>query len=237
MNRLSRPECIGVDGCPGGWFAVSSRGEFQLFAAFNELLDWAGTAQIYIDIPIGLPETRPRTVEVSARALLTGKGSSVFSIPCRTAVYADDYETACQHNLAAFGRKLSLQSWYICRKIREVDTSIRQMPALAQQLCESHPELTFQLLNSNQPLRHSKKTQAGIDERISILADQLPDPQSLYDEASARYRRSQLGRDDIVDAMALMSLGRQDTMILEDDSGADEFGTPICMVLPRAATV
>lgn len=234
---MPRHRCIGVDGCPGGWFAVSSGGEFQCFSAFEELLHWAGTALIYIDIPIGLPERRPRTIEASARVLLTGKGSSVFSIPCRAAVYAQDYASACEQNLAVFGRKLSLQAWYICRKIREVDTCLRQSPALARQLFESHPELTFQLLNHNLPLQHSKKTAAGIRERISILSTRLPRAQHLYDAASARYRRSQLGRDDIVDALALMSLGRQKTILLQDEGGSDEFGIPIRMALPRAAPV
>ena len=232
---MPRHKCIGVDGCPGGWFAVSSGGEFQLFGAFEELLGWAGTATIYIDIPIGLPGSTPRTIEASARALLTGRGSSVFSIPCRAAVYAEDYASACEQNQAVFGRKLSLQAWYICRKIREVDSCLRQSPSLAEQLYESHPELTFQLLNHNLPLQHSKKTRAGIGERIRILSTRLPRAQQLYDAASATHRRSKLGRDDIVDALALMSLGRQKTMLLQDEGGSDEFGIPIRMALPRAA--
>jgi len=32
-----------------------------------------------------------------------------------------------------------------------------------------------------------------------------------------------------------MSLGRQKTMLLQDDGGSDEFGIPIRMALPRAA--
>jgi predicted RNase H-like nuclease len=49
-----------------------------------------------IDIPIGLPGGRPRTVDGEARRLLGPRASSVFPAPARGTLDASSYEEACE---------------------------------------------------------------------------------------------------------------------------------------------
>ena len=163
---------------------------------------------------------------------MAGRRSSIFSIPCRGAVYADSYKEACEINAEYFGKRISLQAWHICRKIREVDQALLSAPGLHSQIYKSHPELTFQELNGGQPLLESKKTSEGIEERLSLLNSYLPDADLLYQAILSEYPRKQVGRDDIVDALALVALGKVPRKMIGDESETDEQGLPIRMVIP-----
>lgn len=189
-------------------------------------------ATYLIDIPIGLPNAVARDLEFQVRRLLPGKGSSVFSVPCRDAVYAENYSRACQINQERFGKKLSVQSWNICAKIREIDKSLRDSPALSHRVNESHPELAFKLLNG-EPLRFSKKTAEGLQERLEILQRFIPNARAWFAAALAAHPRKQLARDDIVDALVLMCVGKSAQYCLVDGQVQDEHQVPIRMLIPK----
>ncbi|OCA98706.1 DUF429 domain-containing protein [Clostridium beijerinckii] len=53
-----------------------------------------------------------------------GKTSSIFNTPCRQATYAENYTKAIEENKANLGAGLSLLSYVICGKIREIDNVI-----------------------------------------------------------------------------------------------------------------
>ena len=53
---------------------------------------------VLIDIPIGLPKKESRLCDRLAREKLGPRRSSVFTVPCRDAVYAKNYKEACQTN-------------------------------------------------------------------------------------------------------------------------------------------
>ena len=84
---MKQIEFIGVDGCPGGWFAVGFDidGEFEIrvFDDFARLVSHYSTASlILVDIPIGLPEdTKRRICDVEARKYLVKRTSSLFPTP------------------------------------------------------------------------------------------------------------------------------------------------------------
>src|ERR1700750_201553 len=93
----------GVDGCRRGWVAafVQPHGDdmrVRVVATFAEVL--AAPEQpaiVAVDIPIGLPpRVGPggREAENAVRPLLGQRQSSVFSVPSRAAIYADDYGEA-----------------------------------------------------------------------------------------------------------------------------------------------
>lgn len=208
-----------------------------VYRSFQELLGQALlgmdiAATYLIDIPIGLPNTAPRDLEFQARQLLAGKSSSVFSVPCRDAVYAENYSRACQINQERFGKKLSVQSWNICGKIRQVDKTLRDSPALAHRVYESHPELAFKLLNG-EPLLFSKKTAEGLQERLQILQRFMPNARDWFAAALTAHPRKQLARDDIVDAMVLMWVGKSAQYCLVDGQVQDEHQVPIRMLIPK----
>ncbi len=221
----------GVDGCPGGWFAVvSKRGAntFQVFPRFLDLLGALPDARILVDMPIGLLEQDTRQVETLARKLLGPRRSSVFPVPCRAAVYSSSYAEACEVNQRMLGCKISKQAWNICPKMRELDQAL---PHARGQVRESHPELNFALF-SGRPLVHGKKSRQGIDERLGILEPLLRNCRSFYEEARSAYPRGQLRPDDILDAMVLLATVESEPEPLMGDAQRDRFGRDIQLMIP-----
>ena len=222
----------GVDGCAGGWLLASMDQPVELFCSFGALLKAHPDKTLLVDIPMGLPDKLPRDIEPQARKLLPGRSGSLFPVPCRQAVYASSYKEACTTNLRYLGKKLSVQSWNICSKIREVDQILCSNVSLQERVCESHPELAFYLLSPDGP-HYSKKTRDGIAERLNILSTYYEPVHEYYDLALLKHPRKLVARDDVLDAMILMVLGSVDQTVLEDSSGKDEQGLKIRMTLPK----
>ena len=124
MSLETEPDCVGVDGCRGGWVASSAEEPILFFQTFEEILEKYENKIILIDLPLGLPETE-RDLDRSARQSFDVQPSSLFSVPCRDAIYAGSYEEACELNEKKTGKKISKQVWNIGPKIREVDTCLR----------------------------------------------------------------------------------------------------------------
>lgn len=229
---------VGVDGCRGGWVSADSQRGIQRFGGFADLVSYYAkekdNVQLLVDMPMGLKQTTPRDVESKARERLRGRASSVFAVPCRLAVYAESYREACDINSRAFGRKLSKQVWNICPKIKEVDGFLRDHPGQCERIFECHPELTFSILAGG-PLSFSKRTREGILERLTVLTDYLPEARSIYHQAVETTLRKHVGRDDILDAMALLACGQIGWDLLVDSEEADENGIPIRLAIPRLA--
>ena len=198
---------IGMDGCPAGWFyvAIDDRGEYSFdilehFAEIDRLLPTA--ALILVDIPIGLPsrDSPDRQCDKAARQMIKPRGSSVFPAPARSALSKKTYTECCDENFRVLGRKLSRQSWALARKIAEVDAYLRA--TRPGNVREMHPEVAFCGLNGGIPMAHSKKRTAGVNERLAVLCRHWAPAEDCYITASKKFRRKQVGRDDIVDAIA-----------------------------------
>ncbi|MBN2089038.1 DUF429 domain-containing protein [candidate division KSB1 bacterium] len=199
---------IGVDGCPKGWFAVSigehDHYEINLFDHIETLWQqYKNSALILIDIPIGLPHWRSRLCDVEARRLLGKRGSSVFPAPSREAIQQPDYESACSVNQKILGKKLSIQAWNICPKIKQLDDMMNRNKQAREQIRESHPEICFWALAGGRAMVHNKKTEAGYQERFSLLKNVLVNTQQIVDEAMQTFKRKDVAKDDILDALAL----------------------------------
>lgn len=118
---------IGVDGCKIGWFytGMNHDNEWEIGASENIEKLWethTDASLILIDIPIGLPFNEQRECDIEARKLLgKSKTSTVFPPPCREALSADSYKEPCEINKKILGKKISLQTYHISKKIKEME--------------------------------------------------------------------------------------------------------------------
>ena len=198
----------GVDACKKGWFAVTlDRQDNWDINIFKDVVDlWSAfqnVSLVLIDIPIGLPYCEKRRCDIETRKLLGRRASSVFPVPCRKALQAKTYSQACRINQQVMGVKLSIQTWNISAKIVEVDSFLRNNKMAQHRIRESHPELCFWALAGGHPMAYSKKKPQGFSERYSILKKIYPEAKAIVENALERFRRKDLARDDILDAIVL----------------------------------
>jgi threonine dehydratase len=204
----------GVDGCPTGWIAVLMRRDeplshhIRVVPRFADIVDAPERpAVVAVDMPIGLPERTDgsgRLPEKLVRPLLGARQSSVFAIPSRRAVYAQDYGDACAVAAATSEppRKVSRQGFNIFPKIREIDGLLRQRPFLVPKIYEVHPEVAFWALNGEKALEQSKKVKSrpyepGLVQRRDLLR-RAGLPASLIDATPPKGAAA----DDLLDALA-----------------------------------
>jgi len=204
---------LGVDACPGGWFAVILREGKDPGVACHETFDdlWEahrGKSCILVDIPIGLPEEGTRDADQEARDLLGCRGSSVFDTICRPLLEMEDYDDANAKYRELAGKGLSQQAWNLREKMKQVDEVVSRDDRGKDVLRESHPELCFYALNDGNPVAYSKKSDRGREKRIDLLEAELDNTRRLYDEAMEEFYRKDVDRDDILDAMALAVAAR-----------------------------
>jgi predicted RNase H-like nuclease len=203
----------GVDGCKGGWLRLRVRlpeerhgpvvqVEASVHPEACSLVEQAHPLPLTaIDIPIGLTERGPRACDHQARALLGGRRSSVFPAPLRPVLAAASYGEANALSRQLQGRGLSLQSFHLLAKIRQVDGLLHHRRALRPLLLETHPELCFRQWNGGTPLEHGKATAPGRLQRLTLV-------ESLFPGEFGRIRptlpRRAVADDDLLDAFALL---------------------------------
>lgn len=163
---------LGVDGCRGGWVGALVEGRrvsWHRFATIAEALALP-VAAIGVDMPVGLPSTGRRGCDLEAKALLGRAHPRVFLAPPRGVLAAATYEEAGRlHRKLTGGLGLSVQTWHLVPKIREVD-AVADDPRIV----EVHPELSLAALGAAGPLP-SKKTAAGRAARVAVLTGWLGD--------------------------------------------------------------
>jgi predicted RNase H-like nuclease len=208
---------VGVDGCRAGWFAVFLEGGYEnacrwkveLFLKFSCLVDFLnnnyGHADplVLIDIPIGLKYggSGERLSDTGARSVLKARKSSIFPVPCREAIYAETYEKACEINERLTGKRISKQAWNIVPKIRDVDGFLIENENFREKVREVGPEICFQSF-AGFPMKHPKKEVEGFLERKEALCNVCTFADEVIEYAFSKYRRKDLAKDDILDALA-----------------------------------
>jgi predicted RNase H-like nuclease/ADP-ribose pyrophosphatase YjhB (NUDIX family) len=193
---------LGVDACPAGWVGVVL--DPTLRASVFVAADIAGLLELVrehhdvpvvaVDIPIGLPDSGGRLADAEARRALTGKASSVFSTPVRSAVEAATYAEAREANLAATGGRTSVsaQAYALREKVLQVDAWVRGRPGA--RVIEVHPEVSFARM-AGAPVLARKKDADGVRARREALA-------AHGVVAPAWFRGAGFGEDDLLDACA-----------------------------------
>ena len=96
------------------------------------------------------------------------------------------------------GMGLSKQSWFLFKKIKEIDTilEIKNRP----EIFESHPELVFQVMKGG-AIETKKNTQEGLKERIDILKENGFDKKFI--EKFINKKNSFYKNDDFIDSCSL----------------------------------
>jgi predicted RNase H-like nuclease len=188
----------GVDGCPGGWIAVTLSftggpaaareaapptsprpdGRPDVACAVNvstvtvaATLDGLPLAGVTgIDMPLGLLGAGWRDADLLARRALGRRGVTVFAIPPRPVWECATYAEANRVCRDLTGKGFSVQAWGLRRKIAEADQFRRRAASRTSlvQLYEIHPELAFAAM-AGAPLPDSKHTRAGLAIRRELL--------------------------------------------------------------------
>ncbi len=210
----------GVDGCSTGWVAAFIRPDLgevriRLVPRFADVpAAPEAPAVIAVDMPIGLPERAGlggRAAERAVRPLLGARQSSVFSVPSRAALAAEDYREACRIALATSEppRKVSRQLFMLAPKIREVDACLRADVACAGRVYEVHPEVAFWQLNGERALEQPKKVKSrpyepGLALRRGLLIA-AGFPAAIVGGRPPRGA----GPDDLIDALACAAIAQR----------------------------
>lgn len=211
--RNNSYSCVGIDGCKGKWVAVyisENKFEVDKFKTINDICSRYSDSDIYIiDIPIGLVEDKSQLrPDLIVKKELGKKGSSVFEVPCRQAVYAADKRTARELNVVILGKSLSEQTLGIAKSIKQVDEFLQNKPQWKNRLLESHPEFCFSKLNNNQPILEHKTSTEGQQKRLRILRKHYPEADQVVENflADVPFRKK---TDDVIDALCLAVMGEK----------------------------
>lgn len=195
---------IGVDGCKGGWIVAVLDCELRIerISSIGEILEtYPDYSAFLIDMVIGLRDSveqlRPDDI---ARKELKPRGSTLFPVPSRKAVYKETYEEQKKANIQTLGKSLSKQASAIIPKIREVDEFMSSHPEYKNRIDESHPELDFARLNGSVLLTR-KKDAAGIDERLKVIKRHIPG--IVIPDLYVKAKELRCNVDDIADAVCL----------------------------------
>lgn len=254
MMRTGRV-IAGVDGCKRGWIAAvlrpGSEPEAIVHPTFATLLEsLPDDAVVAIDMPIGLPERvgpGGRGPERLVRPHLGPRQSSVFSVPSRAAVHAEDVaftplaDWYAAHRRASVvaratsdpPRAISIQAFALFGKIREIDALLIARPDLRERVIESHPEVAFWRLNAEAPMSLPKKiggsvNEPGMIERRELLARHGV-PRAFLD----RPPPPGTGADDFLDAVAMLMVAgrfaRGEAISFPDPPDRDAHGIPIAI--------
>jgi predicted RNase H-like nuclease len=229
---------IGVDACKKGWVAVlldpDNCWQVEIFNTFEDLYNaFDGKHLILIDIPIGLPQAGKRQCDVETRKILKNRAASVFPAPCRQAVQAQTYDGACRINQKILGVKLSVQTWNIAKKIREVDDLLCRNKKARPWVRESHPEVCFWSLAGEKSMTHYKKSDRGIAERLGLLKRINPVAENIFNFANKQFLRKNLAQDDVLDATVLAvtaSAGMDALVTIPKNPPRDAMGLPMEIV-------
>jgi predicted RNase H-like nuclease len=152
---------------------------------------------IGIDMPIGLPIETSRHCDIEARRYLRPRGATVFATPPRACIDAGDYADACAMARIATGKAISIQTWNIVPKIREIDAAVTR--DLEHRVAEIHPECSFlmmrqTMMNDTQPL-DSKHIARGREQRVDLV-------RRFFALTPVALRGARL--DDVLDAYAVL---------------------------------
>ena len=243
-------QAVGIDGCRAGWLVVlvdDEQIQMQLCPSIQEAADYCQDAKlIWIDMPIGFIDVGPegRECDRLARRLLSPiRHSSVFTPPCRSALYAS-LDQSSEVNFQHTGKKLSRQLINIIPKMRELDAYLQQLDRVqAAKWHEAHPEILFAQFNEGHPIPTKKKQAEGQAARLRLLSNLWPEIPAWFQENQHRYPRKAVQLDDIIDALGLaigawsVQQGRFIQKSLPDTPPRDHQGLAMQIVYPQDPTL
>ena len=211
--QLPYQTLAGVVPCHGGWLAAAAKLQGitlspeppQVFASILDVVDYKPAYQVIaLFAPIGLLDKFSkggRTCDREARRVLQWpRSGAILSAPARSVLVCRTLGEARD----ASGGRLSPVTWRQWRRFAEVDAHVA--PYWQRNVFEVHPELAFFQLNDDKPVRYSKHTRVGQDERRGLLTPRFPGVERILDARVGRVSRAQL-----LDAAACLWTARRIT--------------------------
>ncbi len=226
---------VGIDGYIDGWCCciIHDGVRIELHKNLTTLFENIGINNLtLIDMPVGLSSKNfERFIDFKLRTYLPkNKKSSVFTAPCREAVLSNDYNSAKKANQIITNRSISIQSWNISKKIKELDGFLISQKKNKLTIKESHPEFCFVNLNNNNPLIHSKKTNEGYNERLSILIRNSEGIEMVVKKSIEKFKKEKVKKDDILDSIVLALTSKywqkNGSRTITQNPEKDEMGIP-----------
>ena len=226
---------VGIDGYIDGWCCciIHDGVRIELHKNLTTLFENIGINNLtLIDMPVGLSSKNfERFIDFKLRTYLPkNKKSSVFTAPCREAVFSNDYNSAKKANQIITNRSISIQSWNISKKIKELDRFLISQKKNKLSIKESHPEFCFVNLNNNNPLIHSKKTNEGYNERLSILIRNSEGIEMVVKKSIEKFKKEKVKKDDILDSIVLALTSKywqkNGSRTITQNPEKDEMGIP-----------
>lgn len=213
-SQFENKYVVGIDGCKFGWVAVaidaSENFTISKHANFNSIFKIYPNASKYlVDMVIGMgSEGNERNIEKLAREKLKpNRTSSVFTPPCREAIYKEDYKSAKLKNITITGKSISIQAWNIVPKMKDVDQFILKNKTYQGKIYESHPEICFAGLNNGLPMKEKKSIKEGIFERINLIEKYYTKSNSIFEKGRKEFMKKEVKDDDLIDAIVLAVTG------------------------------
>ncbi len=195
----------GIDGCRSGWLVVTvplaGKGGYDIksvsdLTAVVDDLDAGRLRAAAIDMPMGLPDSGPRSADIEVRRRLGPRRFSVFPSPMRSVLGAPTYEEACARSRDASGKAISKQLFNILHRIDELDRVVT--PLRQDRLVEMCPEWSLTVL-AGSPMAWPKRTPEGRHQRIAALGAVFGHKR-IADSAARPPRGA--AADDVLDAFA-----------------------------------
>jgi predicted RNase H-like nuclease len=170
-----------VTPCPGGWLVASAKLHAATFAPedprvlakFSEVFEERPQFDVVaLNSPIGYPDSpeEGRTCDRIARQLLGRRAMTVRNAPMRETV---------ESGLVRLDERLDAVSLVLLPRYSEV--AAEMLPFRQRTVYESHPELSFYVINSDTPLKGSKHTEEGVAERRALLEKRIPGIRRVLD--------------------------------------------------------
>ena len=223
----------GADGAPGGWMVATGTldartpPEVAFHATLADVIAEVGgsISHLVVDMPIGLSSDGVRSADDAARERLGPRRASFFPTPVRCVLDHDTFDAANAASRTASGRGLSMQSWNLVPKIREVDSMVS--PAHHETVLEGHPESSFAEI-AGAPLATRKQTAEGRAERVGLLREAVSDDVVDVLESTPK-------RVDAIDALVLLWTARRaatgTAIRLGDRLDRDPAGRPMWLTI------
>jgi len=197
--------------CVAGWVVLPGRmlgatilaEEPFTEKAFVDVLDHKPDfSSLVVGCPLAFPDRsvagRRAAERAAAESLGWPRRLSVEPVPSRAAVLAPSFEAA-----QAIEPWLTRLAYRRFRYYREVEQEIQLFHQ--RKVFAASPELTFQMLNGDQPLTSSRHTIEGQRDRLRLVEDRMPGITLTVNEA----RPKGVGFRNLVDAAGLLWTARR----------------------------
>lgn len=177
----------GVVPAKAGWIVASAKlqgiqlypNEPELLESLADVLDYRPSFKVIaLGAPVGLleePVDGGRACDREARQLIGWpRAGAIPTPPVRKALEASSYEEA-----ARLSGGMGAVTWGLLHRYAEVD---REMAPYRQRVIfEVSPELSFFQLNNDHPMKFSKRSHIGMEERKALLKGRIQGMERIVD--------------------------------------------------------